>query len=156
MAESAIVVFNVRSVANVASIFRTAAAAGVAKIYLIGLTPGPLDRFGRRRKDFAKVSLGSENLVSWEQTSSFSALAKKLKKENYFLVGLEQSPKAIDYKKIKAKEKTAVIVGNEVNGLPENILNKCDAVAEIKMPGEKESLNVANALAIALFRILNI
>ena len=156
MPESSIVIHNIRSVENTAAIFRTAAAAGVTKIYLIGFTPAPLDRFGRKRKDFAKISLGSEEMVNWESVPSFSSVLKKLKKEKYFIIALEQSPKSEDYKKIKPRGKVAIVVGNEVKGLPSAVLKKCDASAEIKMPGKKESLNVAIALAVALFRILNI
>ena len=156
MKESAIIIHNVRSVENTASIFRTAATAGVNKIYLVGITPAPLDRFGKPRKDFAKVSLGSEKLVKWEHVSSFTPLMKRLKKEKFFVIALEQAPGAHDYRKIKPTNKTAIMVGNEVKGLPKKVLEECDVVAVINTPGKKESLNVAIALAIGLFRILDI
>lgn len=73
--------YNIRSVYNVASIFRTADGAGVSKIYLVGVTPTPLDRFGKFRADFAKVALGAEKTVLWERAKTFAAVYKKLRKE---------------------------------------------------------------------------
>lgn len=154
--EIILIIHNVRSAYNVGSMFRTAEAAGVSKIYLTGYTPQPVDRFGRKRKDVAKPALGAEDLVPWDYYTHISSLIKKLKKEGYFIVALEQSPKSVDYKKVKPKEKTALIVGNEVRGLSKTILDRCDVIVQIPMKGKKESLNVSVALGIALFRILNI
>ncbi len=67
---------NIRSVHNVGSIFRTAECVGVSKIYCVGTTPVPIDRFGRKRKDFAKVSLGAEDMVSWEHLDENQVGAK--------------------------------------------------------------------------------
>ncbi len=143
--------------------FRTADAAGIDKIYLVGYTPAPLDRFGRKRQDIAKSALGAEEFVLWEQKKSLPALITKLKKEGYLIIAIEQAENSIDYKKVSTKggpalgwEKLAFIVGTEVSGLPKNILDKCDIVAEIPMKGKKESLNVSVALGVALFRMLNI
>jgi len=155
MKESAIIIHNVRSVFNVASIFRTAAAAGVIRVYLTGFSPGPFDRFGRKKKDFAKVSLGSEKFLNW-QKGSFNSVIKRLKKENFFIIALEQATNSVDYKKIRPRQKTAIVVGNEVKGLTKKELNQCHVTAEIPLPGQKESLNVSIALAVALFRIFNI
>jgi tRNA G18 (ribose-2'-O)-methylase SpoU len=161
--ETAIIIHDVRSAHNVGAMFRTAEAAGIFKIFLTGYTPAPFGRFGRPRSDVAKAALGAEKLVPWEIKKSLSALISKLKQEKYQVIALEQSPKSIDYKKISAKggpasggKKFALMVGNEVAGLPKSILDKCDKIAEIKMRGEKESLNVSVALGIAVFRILNL
>ena len=83
MKDLAIILDNIRSVHNVGSIFRTAETAGVSKIYCIGTTPTPLDRFGNKRSDFAKVALGAEDLIAWEYADSGLSLVKKLKKEGY-------------------------------------------------------------------------
>ena len=147
---------NIRSVHNVGSIFRTADAAGVARLLLAGLTPAPLDRFGRIRKDFIKVSLGAEQSVSWEQVASTEAAILNLKADGVQIMALEQSPTALDYKDIKIKFPCALILGEEVKGLPQKILDQCDVVCQIPMKGEKESLNVSVATGIAIFRILNI
>ncbi len=147
---------NIRSVHNVGSIFRTAETAGVNKIYCIGTTPTPKDRFGRKRNDFAKVSLGAEDLVAWEYFENPISLIKKLKEENFIIIALEQNKKSIDYKKVVPKDKTLIIIGNEVDGVSESLIKMSDVVAEISMSGKKESLNVSVATGIALFRIFNI
>jgi len=154
--ENILILHNIRSVQNVGAIFRTADAAGIGKIYLVGCTPTPLDRFGRKRKDLAKSALGAEEFVVWEQKKSILPLLSKLKKEKYLIIGIEQDEKSIDYKKVKTEEKNAFIVGAEVEGIPKNILKKCDVVAEIPMRGKKESLNVSVACGIALFGALNL
>ncbi|MFA6324702.1 MAG: TrmH family RNA methyltransferase [Candidatus Paceibacterota bacterium] len=154
--QNILILNDIRSAQNVGAIFRTADAVGINKIYLVGYTPGPLDRFGRKRGDIAKSALGSEETVLWESKKSLLSLINKLKKENYLIIGIEQDDKSIDYKKIKLKEKNAFIVGTEVTGLPKNIIKKCDVIAEIPMLGKKESLNVSVATGVALFRILNV
>ena len=142
---------NIRSVHNVGSIFRTAETIGVSKIYCVGTTPTPVDRFNRKRSDFAKVALGAEDLVSWEYSSRPVALVKRLKKEGFEIIALEQADKAVDYKKVKVNRKTAVILGNEVGGVSKLLLKLADIIAEIPLKGKKESLNVSVAAGISLF-----
>ena len=154
--ETVICLYNIRSVFNVGSIFRTADGAGVSKIYLVGVTPAPVDRFGRVRKDLAKVALGAEKNVAWEARKSASALLRELKREGFKIVAIEQSPKAIDYKKVKLTPKICFVLGEETRGLSKNILKMADEIAEIPMKGKKESLNVSVSAGIALFRILKI
>jgi tRNA G18 (ribose-2'-O)-methylase SpoU len=167
--ETILLLHNIRSAQNVGAMFRTAEAAGISKIYLAGYTPAPLDRFGRDRKDVAKASLGAEKMIPWVETKNTALLIKKLKIAGFYIVAIEQSEKSIDYKKLKLKlkQKTAFIVGNEVDGLSPAILKNCHVVAEIPMhrklarnrlPGEggKESLNVSVALGVALFRICDL
>ena len=151
-----LIMHDIRSVENVGAMFRTADAAGIDKIYLTGYTPTPLDRFGRKRGDLAKSALGAEEFVLWEQRKNIFSLLSKLKKEKYFIIGIEQAKNSIDYKKVKIKNKNVFIVGAEVAGIPKNILKKCDIIAEIPMRGKKESLNVSVALGVALFRICNL
>ncbi|MEK7209055.1 MAG: TrmH family RNA methyltransferase [Patescibacteria group bacterium] len=146
---------NIRSAHNVGAIFRTAEAAGVEKIYLIGYTPPPIDRFGRASRAIAKTALGAEKFIEWERYSRASLLFWKLKAKNYKLIALEQSPDSIDYRQVKITGPTAIIVGNEVRGLPRSILNKGEVIAEIPMGGKKESLNVSVATGIFLFQLLN-
>jgi 23S rRNA (guanosine2251-2'-O)-methyltransferase len=147
---------DIRSSLNVGSIFRTADACGVDKIYLAGYTPAPIDKFGRADKQIAKTALGAEKGIAWEKIEDVSKLLTKLKKDGFYIVAIEQAKNSIDYKKVKAKAKTAFIFGNEVVGLPKNILKKCDVVAEIPMKGDKESLNVAVSAGVAFFRILGL
>ncbi len=138
--------------------FRTADAAGIDKIYLIGTTPTPIDRFGRKRKDLAKSALGAEEYVAWEYKKTISPLLSKLKKEGFYVIAIEQDKNSVDYRKLKANsyKLKAFLVGTEVTGIPKNILKKCDVIAEIPMRGKKESLNVSVALGIALFRVLGL
>src|ERR1035438_3540943 len=95
---------NIRSVHNVGSIFRTAETLGISKIYCVGTTPVPIDRFGRKRKDFAKVALGAENMIPWKyvEESKVVELIKKLKIEGFKIIAIEQAKNSIDYKKVKA------------------------------------------------------
>lgn len=153
--ECVLVLDNIRSVENVGSLFRTAECLGVKKIILVGTTPTPLDRFGRKRKDFAKVALGAENLVPWKFSSSISEEVDKLKKLGYKIISLEQDLRA---QKLEANSKQlepfALILGNEVEGVSKVALDASDEIIEIKMRGEKESLNVSVAGGIALFSLL--
>ena len=147
---------DIRSAQNVGSLFRTADAVGIKHIYIVGYTPTPLDRFGKPQKDIVKTALGAEQTVSWEYVKTLAPLLTKLKKQGYTLVAIEQAKNSIDYKKIKIDpRKTACILGNEVNGLSVSSLKKVDLVAEIPMKGMKESLNVAVAGGIALFRFFD-
>ena len=149
---------NLRSVYNVGSIFRTANAAGVEKIYLCGTTPTPLDKKGLRRKDFAKVALGAEDIVMWEYVESPINCVKKLKDESYYVVSLEQDKSSVDYKEveIKGEENIVFVIGSEVDGINHEIIKVSDVVAEIPMLGTKESLNVTIAFGIAAYRILGV
>jgi 23S rRNA (guanosine2251-2'-O)-methyltransferase len=152
-----VLLHNIRSVHNVGSIFRTSDAVGVDKIYISGFTPCPIDKWGRDRKDFTKVSLGSEKSIEWEAVISPIRLIEKLKKLGYRVIALEQSANSSDYKKIRIKkdENVLIVVGYEVEGISGEILNKADVIAEIPMRGQKESLNVSVAFGVAVFRILN-
>ena len=154
--EVAVLLHNIRSTHNVGSIFRTADSLGVSKIYLSGYTPTPLDKFNRPRKDVAKVALGAEKSISWEYIADPKALLKKLKKQKYKIVSIEQSSKSKDYKKVKITYPILFIVGNEVDGIEKEVISLSDVVAEIPMRGEKESLNVSVAFGVALFRMLDL
>lgn len=151
--QTILILDNVRSTHNVGSIFRTADAAGISKIYLVGTTPDPLDRFGRVQTDIAKTALGAEKTISWEHADNTLEILNKY--PNHFKIALEQSENSMDYKDIKTKDKNIIILGAEVTGLPKDIIDKCDVIAEIPMAGGKESLNVSVATGVFLFRFLN-
>jgi 23S rRNA (guanosine2251-2'-O)-methyltransferase len=151
-----LVLENIRSAQNVGSIFRTADAAGISKMYIVGYTPDPLDRFGRPRGDIAKAALGAEQTIPWEHVKTISPLLKKLKKEGFQIIAIEQSPNSVDYKKIKNTQNICFVLGNEVTGVSKAALAQADVIAEIPMRGDKESLNVSVAGGIAMFRILNV
>lgn len=158
MQESILIIPDIRSAQNVGSLFRTADAVSISKIYITGYSPTPIDKYGKKRKDISKTALGAEDSVPWEYRKNLLTLIKKLKKEGYKIIALEQNKDSIDYKIFanKVPKKFAFIVGTEVFGLKENILNECDHIIEIPMKGKKESLNVSVAFGVAIFRILNI
>lgn len=145
---------NLRSVENTASIFRTAEGLGVSKIILVGTTPAPLDRFGRKRADFAKVALGSEDMVTWQYVKDLKEAIEELKSQNFQILALEQMSGSKNLKDFKTENAFALIVGNEIDGVSKEVLEISDEIVEIPMHGKKESLNVSVSTAIALFVLL--
>ncbi len=152
-----VVLHNIRSLHNVGSIFRTADAVGIEKIYLCGITPTPMDNFGRLRLQLTKVSLGAEKIVPWDASArsaqAILKLLKGLKKEGYKILAVEQSKRSVPYNRVKVgtKAKVVLVLGSEVKGLPSSILQKADKIVEIPMVGKKESLNVAVAFGIVAY-----
>src|SRR3989344_6739239 len=115
--QMAVLLHNIRSAHNVGSIFRTADAAGVRKVFLTGYTPVPTDRFGRAQREIAKTALGAEQFLEWEYFKSPMTLLSRLKKEGWHIVGVEQDARGRDYRAGKAKKDTLFVFGNEVAGL---------------------------------------
>ncbi len=155
MKPSVLILHNIRSVHNVGSIFRTADAAGVSHIILSGYTPAPIDRFGKERKDFIKVSLGAEKNVPWTVVKEITSSLIRLRKEGYVLLALEQHARAIPLFEYRAKKPFALVLGNEVRGVASQTLKRMDTILEIPMHGKKESLNVSVAAGIALFTLIH-
>ena len=146
---------NLRSIENTGSIFRTAEGLGVSKIICVGTTPTPVDRFGRKRADFAKVSLGAENLVDWHYVGDISVALESLD-HDIQIIALEQTNESEkDIKKLQARNRFALIVGNEVDGLSQRALKAAEVAVEIPMRGKKESLNVSVATGVALFTLIS-
>lgn len=162
-----VILHNIRSLHNVGSIFRTADAAGIEKIYLCGITPAPVDIFGKPRQQLTKVSLGAEKYVKWDASARSSQaiikLLEKLKFDGYKIFAIEQNKKSIPYYQIhlsfrrssNRQVKIALVFGNEIKGLPQSILSRAERILEIPMKGKKESLNVAVAFGIIVFHIIN-
>ena len=150
---SILILENIRSVENTASIFRTADGFKVSKIILVGTTPAPIDRFNRKRQDFSKVSLGAENMVDWEyvKMQDLGFKIQDLREQGFQIIALEQTPDAKDLKSLPKPNKFAIIVGNEITGVSKEALEVSDVVVEIPMHGDKESLNVSVAAGVALF-----
>lgn len=148
---------DIRSSHNVGSIFRTADACGFSKIYLCGYTPAPLDKFGFDNNKLKKVSLGAEDFLEWEKVDSIIDLIVKLKSQGKRIYSVEQSKKSILYTQAdkQNKENIVFIMGNEVTGLSEDILEMSDNVLEIPMYGEKSSLNVAVAFGVVGYALAN-
>ena len=150
-----VILDNVRSVHNVGSIFRTSDTLGVSKIFLCGITPTPIDRFGRERTDLHKAALGAEKTVTWEHCSTALSVVTSLKLEGYTVIAIEQDSSSVDYKSVTPSGKTAFIFGNEVDGVSHDVLKQSDFVTHVPMIGEKESLNVSVCFGVAMFRFLN-
>jgi tRNA G18 (ribose-2'-O)-methylase SpoU len=153
-----VIISDVRSIHNVGSIFRTADAAGISKIYLAGITPEPTDRFGKVRPQFSKVALGAEKSMQWEKVKSATHTIDALKKEGFKIFAVEQAKNSVVYTAVKNKKlnlaKVVLVMGNEVAGLSRSALKRADAILEIPMRGKKESLNVSVAFGIVLFHLL--
>jgi len=148
-----VVLHNIRSVYNVGSVFRTAEAVGATKIFCTGYTPTPKDRFGRKRDDFAKVALGAEEYVSWEQEDDVLKVIQGLQDDSCRVVAAETQNQAVHYRTMQSDQPTAVVLGNEVAGVPETVLDMVDTTIEIPMAGEKTSLNVSVTAGIVLFSV---
>lgn len=158
MNKTILVLDNIRSVHNVGAMFRTAEAAGIDEILLVGITPTPIDRFGRERTDVAKSSVGAHTMVEWQQFTETGDAIDYLQNMGSDIVSLELTDNSVDYKTIPMPDGLvpfALVVGNENVGVDKQWLDISDVVAHISMVGEKESLNVSTACGIALFRILN-
>lgn len=146
-----VICHNIRSRHNVGSIFRTTDGAGVSKIFLCGITPTP------PHPNIEKVSLGAEKFVAWEKRKETWRVIDELKREGFGIIALEQDKKAIllsqTDNRCRFAKKVALIVGNEVEGLPQSILKLADKIIYIPMLGKKESLNVSVAFGIAIYNL---
>lgn len=140
-----IIAHDIRSLHNVGSILRNAAAFGVTKVYLTGITGTP------PRKEIAKVALGAELLVPWEAGDIHSVLSE-LKKDGYRILALENTKKAVDITSVHPQEKDALLLGNEVEGVAPELLAQTDLAVIIPM-AQKRSLNVSVASGVAMFAL---
>ena len=143
-----IILDNIRSAFNVGAIFRTCDAAGIEKLWLTGITPYP------PHNRIPKTALGATETVDWEYRKDIDQLIDELKSQGVHIIGAELTKTAKIYTDIKYPKPVAVIFGHEVNGIGEQILNKCDNIAKIPMYGEKKSLNVEVSCGIILYEIV--
>ena len=131
------VLVSLRSLYNVGSIFRTADALGVEKIYLTGFTGTP------KQSKVAKTALGAEKEVPWEKKKTTSVVIRQLQEEGYEIIGVEKTTASLDYRQWRPGVKTALLFGNEERGLSPRIIKNCDKIVHLPMLGVKESLNVS-------------
>jgi tRNA G18 (ribose-2'-O)-methylase SpoU len=150
-----VIAHNIRSLFNVGSLFRTADAFSVSKIYLTGYTPTP--ELFKHKVKISKTALGAEEFVPWEHKISPVRLVKelKLKHPKIQVVALENNikGKTIKLNKFKPKFPLVLILGEEVGGVEKPLLKMADKVVEIPMFGQKESLNVSVAFGVAAYEI---
>jgi tRNA G18 (ribose-2'-O)-methylase SpoU len=134
---------NIRSLENIGSIFRTADALAVDKIFLGGICGQP------PHPKISKTALGAEENIPWEYHWQVWRIIDRLKKDKINIIVLEQTPKSIAYTQFKPKFPLALVVGNEIKGVSPSVLKRADQVIHLPMFGKKESLNVAVAFGVA-------
>ena len=142
-----IVCDNIRSLENIGSIFRTADALGINKIFLCGISGTPPNQ------KISKTALGAESWIEWEHHWQIWKIIDKLKKEKVFIAALEQIKNSLFYNKFKPKFPLALVIGNEIKGVSKPVLKRADKIISLPMFGKKESLNVAVAFGIAAYEI---
>lgn len=161
MRQIVLIAHNVRSCHNVGSLLRTAEGLGVAHVYLSGYTPFPLMQNDPRLphlatkidRQIAKTALGAEKLQAWTHMDDLNTVLKDLRGQGFTLAALEQAPRAQSLPGYRAPERIALLVGREVEGVEPEVLALMDIVFEIPMFGKKESFNVAQAAAMALYQL---
>ncbi len=154
-----LIAHNLRSTHNVGSLLRTAEGLGVARVLLTGYTPYPLqpddDRLPHLAqkidRQISKTALGAEKLVDWRHFATIEQAITDLRKQGFVIAALEQAPGATELLSFEPPEKLAIIVGREVEGIEPAVLALCDLILEIPMLGRKESFNVVQAAAMALY-----
>lgn len=144
-----IIADNVRSMHNVGSIFRTSDAFLVEKIYLCGITPTPPHR------EIQKTALGATESVDWQYAENTLDVVNQLKKEGWTILALEQTTNSVmlDELKVEKGEKIAIVLGNEVEGIDQEVINLCDKAVEIPQFGTKHSFNVSVSCGIMLWQV---
>lgn len=142
-----VVLDNIRSMNNVGSVFRTSDAFRIKKILLCGITAKPPHR------DINKTALGADQSVDWEHHENILEAVKTLKKENYKVIGIEQTDKSVslDEFKIDNNDNYALVFGNEAFGLSDEILPELDLSLEIPQFGTKHSLNISVCAGVVLW-----
>lgn len=154
-----LIAHNIRSTHNVGALLRTSDGLGAKHVYLTGYTPHPTYKGDPRlpheaaklTKQISKTALGAEQAEFWTYKRDVQKVMENLKDGGYTIVGLEQADNAILLPEFKVPKKVAIIVGREVEGIEKVILDMCDNVVEIQMFGKKESFNVGQAAAMALY-----
>ena len=138
---------DVRSLNNIGSVFRTADAFLIEKIYICGITAAP------PHKDIHKTALGATESVDWEYRKEALELVEQLKDDNIKVYAIEQAEGALSLEnlKITPNEKYAFVLGNEVKGVSQNVVNHCNGIIEIPQEGTKHSLNISVASGVVLW-----
>ena len=148
-----IILDNIRSLNNIGSIFRTSDAFLIEKIYLCGITATPPNR------KITKTAIGSTETVEWEYINDINDLIDNLINHEVKIWSVEQvvkSTKLQDLKSIDSKKKHALIFGNEIDGVSQEVINKSDGLIEINQYGTKHSLNISVAVGIVIWKFYNL
>lgn len=142
-----LVLDNIRSMNNIGSVFRTADAFRIQEIHLCGITTRPPHR------EIHKTALGATESVAWRYFEHTTDAIAKLKEKHFKIWALEQTNESTPLQAVKPQPYTALILGNEVDGVSEEVLEKCDGAMEIPQFGTKHSLNVSVASGIAVWHL---
>lgn len=152
-----VVLDNVRSLHNVGAVFRTADAFRLESVYLCGMTATPPNA------EMHKTALGAELVVDWEYDKETIDAVERLQKKGYKVFAIEQAENSIDLQQFAKKEienyeneKIAVVLGHEVFGVQQEVIDKCDGCIEIPQYGTKHSLNVSVTAGIVMYEIAKI
>jgi 23S rRNA (guanosine2251-2'-O)-methyltransferase len=144
-----IVLDNVRSLNNIGSVFRTADCFRIEKIYLCGITAQPPHR------EIQKTAIGASETVGWEYHSSTLDVVNKLKTNGWSCQAIEQTEGAKMLNEFSPENKVAIVMGNEVNGVQQEVIDCCNAAIEVPQFGTKHSLNIAVCTGIVVWDIFN-
>lgn len=144
-----VLVENIRSMHNVGSIFRSSDGARLEHLYLCGYTARP------PRKEIDKTALGATDSVPWSYKQEPMEIIRSLKKQNVKIVVVEHTSQSISYTDAHYDFPLCLVMGNEVDGVSQEIINEADAAIELPMFGLKQSLNVSVAYGIALYHVLS-
>lgn len=155
-----IIAHDIRSTHNVGSLLRTTEGLGVEHMYFTGYTPYPTLPSGDTRlphiankltSQIHKTALGAEDMVAWSYDTSVIDCIEQLKADGFTIAALEQDQRSITLPSYKPADKVALLIGREVEGIDPELLKRCDVLLEIPMFGQKESFNVVQAAAMALY-----
>jgi tRNA G18 (ribose-2'-O)-methylase SpoU len=157
-----VIAHDIRSTHNVGSLLRTCEGLGVSQVYFTGYTPYPTLPAGDTRlphisakltRQIQKTALGAESLVTWTHLDDVAACIEQLHDSGYTVIALEQSEESIALPDFQPPERVAILLGREVEGVAPEVLVLCDRTIEIPMFGKKESFNVVQAAAMALYHL---
>jgi len=144
-----LVLDNVRSLNNVGSVFRTADSFLLEAVYLCGITGTP------PHKDIQKTALGATDTVQWKYFETTLTALEELKNNQYKVFAIEQAEHSqmLHNFKMEAKSKIAFVLGNEINGVDQEVIDACHGVIEIPQTGFKHSLNISIAAGIVSWEV---
>lgn len=156
--ELVVIAHNLRSTHNVGSLLRTAEGLG-ARVILSGYTPYPLKADDSRlphiaqklNKQISKTALGAEQEPIWQYEENINDVINRLREDGYHITALEQDAAALPLPQFKPTKKVVIILGREVEGVEKEVMAHCDSITEIPMFGKKESFNVVQAAAMAMY-----
>jgi tRNA G18 (ribose-2'-O)-methylase SpoU len=144
-----VVLDNIRSLNNIGSVFRTADSFLLEAIYLCGITAQPPHR------DIQKTALGATESVTWKHFTTTTQAIEALKQDNYKIASIEQTENSVMLNEyiVNKNEKLAIVFGNEVKGVEQEVINNSDVVIEIPQYGTKHSLNISVSAGIVIWEL---